>query len=574
VDRPHRRDVAEAEGRALDDLGVGRIEVDADGHVRWMNDEAVSITGWSFAQAVGLRVEELLTASPDGPLVAEALLNVARMVQLELRDGRSETALVSRLSREQGEVVLLRRVRPAGQGGGPRRDALTGLVGRDALLAAARHVEGATSVLAVLDVDAFELAVAACGYDAGDMLLQWVGARLRELVCEGDLLAHLTGSCFGLVLRRDSRAAIERALAEVQHELASFRFNWDDCSFRVETRVGAAVLDGRSAVDALRSAMDACRSARERGGPRVVVATGTREPGARQVALAWVANLEANLGAGRAVLYAQPVKSLRGLEGASFEVLLRVVGADGAHESPVSIIAAAERHGGIERLDRWVIEETLRALGRAGPDAYRHVRTCSINLSGASVTSESLFEFIVSAFGRFGVPPQRVCFEITETAAIADLDAARYLVQQLAALGARVAIDDFGAGVASFGYLRDLPVDAVKIDGSLVRRCRESGLDRCIIESVVRIAGQLGAHTVAEWVDDHETTELLMQLGVDSVQGYFHGRPAPLADLLKELRSRDAPRQKHSGVRRKDTVTSSERDVASSLRGARATGRE
>ncbi|HJL20554.1 MAG TPA: EAL domain-containing protein [Sandaracinaceae bacterium LLY-WYZ-13_1] len=557
MDRRHPREIAESEGRALDELGVGRIEVDAQGCVRWMNAEAEELTGWPFAQAVGVPAARLL--DPDGaPAPADGAFG--GVVRLTRRDGRSTATILSRVDRAHGAVLLLRRVAEAAADPGPRRDRLTGLPGRDALLDEARAGADEGTFLAVLEVQVLDLVVAACGYEAGDLLVQWAAARLRELVHDGreapaqasgsrrSVLVHLTSSCFGILLRRGSTAAAERALRRVQRELASFRFNWDGCSFRVETSVGAAGLRGGAGAT-LERAMRAARTARERGDPRLVLLPAAEARGGPpRAVLGWVANLEPNLDGGRGALHAQPVRSLRGATGAYVEVLLRIVGDDGEPRPPGAVIAAAERHGRVETLDRWVIDRTLATLGARGPSGLRRIHTCAINLSGASVTSDTLFDFIVDAFGRHGVPPHLVCFEITETAAISDLPTARYLVDQLAALGARVAIDDFGSGVSSFSYLRELHADTVKIDGSVIRRCARDPVDRCIVESVVRIAEQLGASTVAEWVEDDETTRLLENLGVDHVQGFFHGRPAPLEGVLEAWADARPPRRAVSGV--------------------------
>ena len=533
MERRHPREVAEREGAALDELGVGRIEIDEEGCVRWMNQEAERLTGWPFGMAVGVSVDRLLTTDAQD---APSTLDATSVVRLERRGGGETTTLLRSVRRRHGAVLLLRSVEEPETEPAPRRDRVTGLLGRDALLEATEAV-ALGSFLAIVDVQVFDLVVAACGYEAADLLLQWVAARLREAIDDAELLTHLTTSSFGLLLRRDGAGAAERALRRVQRDLASFRFNWGACSFRVETSIGAVERGDETAGETLEQALRACRAARERGDPRLVLMPRREEDdGARRrEALGWVANLEPNLESGRATLHAQAVHSLRGERGAYYEVLLRVVDESGAARGPGSIIEVAERHGRVETLDRWVIDRTLQALGEVGPRELRAIDTFAINLSGASVTSDTLFDYIVDAFGRYAVPPHLICFEITETAAISDLETARYLVSQLKALGARVALDDFGAGVASFSYLRQLDVDTVKIDGSIVRRCAQDAVDRCIVEAVVRIAAQLGAKTVAEWVEDEETEALLRDLGVDRVQGFLRGRPRALAGVLAEL---------------------------------------
>jgi EAL domain-containing protein (putative c-di-GMP-specific phosphodiesterase class I) len=263
----------------------------------------------------------------------------------------------------------------------------------------------------------------------------------------------------------------------------------------------------------------------------------------RRETLRWLGGLPEHLRSGRVRLFAQPIRPLRPERsgGAHFEILIRPLGEDGTPQSPGGIIAEAERHGLMETVDRWVVEQTLETLSRLPNDRLRDVETCAINLTGASLGSESLLGFIVDHLGRTRIAPGKICFEVTETTAVGHVGEVRWLMQELRGMGCRFAIDDFGSGMASYGYLRDLPVDYLKIDGTFVRSCARDELDRSIVESIVHVARTLSVRTVAEWVDDLPTAELLRDVGVDYLQGFEFGRPSPLGEVLGASHLRSVP---------------------------------
>jgi EAL domain-containing protein (putative c-di-GMP-specific phosphodiesterase class I) len=308
------------------------------------------------------------------------------------------------------------------------------------------------------------------------------------------------------------------------------------------------------ASEVLGAADHACRLAKENGRGRVqVYLEGDDQMAKGRRSIAWVAGLQRNLEEGRLRLFAQTIQRLvpraRGgtkgggvgpvpavtTEGAHFEILVRLVGEDGRMESPVGIIQAAEHSGMMDAIDRFVVRQAFRMIGALPQRAMARLDTCAINLSGVSLLREGLFDYVVQEMHRANVPPSKICFEITETAALANLGEVLWLMQELGAMGCRFAIDDFGSGHASYGYIETLPVDYVKIDGLFVRDLPENALHRAIVESVHRISCTLGIETVAEAVETQAIADLLTGMGVHYAQGWLYSKPVPLGDVLAGL---------------------------------------
>lgn len=244
----------------------------------------------------------------------------------------------------------------------------------------------------------------------------------------------------------------------------------------------------------------------------------------------WATRIRSALDEERFCLYAQNIAPLQGdkHKGMHFEVLLRLRDESGQILAPSHFIPAAERYGLMPSVDRWVISKTLQTLSQQSGYA-KLVDTCSINLSGSSLDDEALLEFITAQMQYYGIAPQILCFEITETSAIGNLSNARRLIQALRAMGCRFALDDFGVGMSSLTYLKQLPVDYLKIDGGFVRDMLQDRGDHAMVEMINRIGQTLGKKTVAEFVESREIAEELMSMGVDYVQGYAIARPQPLS---------------------------------------------
>src|SRR5262249_12915419 len=339
-----------------------------------------------------------------------------------------------------------------------------------------------------------------------------------------------------LLMEIDAREA-ERVARELMRRLGEFRFGFRDKSFAVGASFGVVHFGAEMsrAADVLGAADHACRMAKDAGRGRVQMYLETDDAVlGRRRSIHWVAGLQKNLEDGRLKLFAQGIHPLdRDREvGAHFEVLVRLVDETGRFQSPVGIIQAAEHSGMMDAIDRFVVRQAFRMIGALPQRAMRKLDTCAINLSGVSLLREGLLDYIVQEMHRANVPPSKICFEVTETAALANLGEVLWLMQELGAMGCRFAIDDFGSGHASYGYIENLPVDYVKIDGMFVRDLHDNALHRAIVESVQRIGCTLGIRTVAESVETQAIADLCMRLGVDYAQGWLYGRPIPMTDVL------------------------------------------
>jgi diguanylate cyclase (GGDEF)-like protein len=414
-------------------------------------------------------------------------------------------------------------------------DPLTGLLNRPQFIKQCEQalLTAGDGVLVLLDIDQFRLINDASGLDAGDSLLAWVAAALREAMGKNDAAARLGGNEFGLLMRDASVAGAQKTAERLQQRLHDFRFAWRESTFSVRSSIGVVPVSERfESASALLGAVEAAAAqAKRRGGNQVFVWQDHEEAAdvARRNALAWVARIKDNLTRGHVQLYCQPIVPLASHEdGESFEILFRMIGADGTVRGPQDVVLMAERYGLMDAIDQWVVKNTLRDLARDRKRLER-IDHCSINLSATSLKGEALLDVIHTELSASRVPPRKICFEITETAAVDNLAEVRWLMDQLKTIGCRFSLDDFGSGMASYAYLRDLAVDYIKIDRTFVKDMDVDDLSSVIIESIHQIAGLLGARTVAEGVETQAIASALTALGIDYAQGYFFARPGPLS---------------------------------------------
>lgn len=422
------------------------------------------------------------------------------------------------------------------------RDALTGLPNRaafeDDLRAALADHARRPLLVAYLDLDQFKIINDTLSHAAGDALLHELAPVIRARLPAGVQLYRIGGDEFALLAPHVDSERAPLLLGELCEAVAAFRFAWAQGLVSTRVSIGYAVVEGAEAeFDALLVMSDvdaACFTAKELGGGRVQrAAPGELAVRERTGAMQWVMRLGEALEQDRFELFCQPIVPLHGgVEGGHFEVLLRKRDpASGELLPPGEFIAAAERFGLSSRLDRHVIERCLQWL-EAHPQAVQTMRQCSINLSASSLVDPTLARYLRERLARSTVPPHRLCFEVTETGAVRDLERAAGFMHELRALGCRFALDDFGTGFCSFSYLSELEVELLKIDGSFVRAASSSPLALAVVESIVRIAQVTGRRTVAEWVESPELAERMRALGVDYAQGYAFGRPVPMAEYF------------------------------------------
>ncbi len=432
-----------------------------------------------------------------------------------------------------------------------RHDALTELPNRREFeerlgraLESARRDE-CEAAMCYLDLDQFKVINDTCGHMAGDELLRQLSQTLRTRVRKHDTLARLGGDEFGVLLEQCSIAEALRVAEQLRAAVEAFRFQWAQKSFRIGVSVGLVSVDATSGdiTDLLSRADAACYAAKDQGRNRVhVYDDADSDLAQRHGEMQWVMHVQHALEEGNFCIDCQPIVPIGqdgpsgqdGAEGGHYELLLRMQDDQGRLVPPGVFLPAAERYNLIGRVDRWMVGAALDWLSNAEPGKC-DMAFCSINLSGQSLAEEGLLEFIIARLHDSGVSPGRICFEITETAAIANLARATRFITALKDIGCRFALDDFGSGLSSFAYLKTLPVDYLKIDGMFVKDIVDDPIDREMVRSINEIGHLMGKRTIAEFVENDEILAVLRDIGVDYAQGYGIGRPRPLAELAEDV---------------------------------------
>jgi diguanylate cyclase (GGDEF)-like protein len=419
-------------------------------------------------------------------------------------------------------------------------DALTGLVNRreferrlDDAIAGARRGD-ATHVLCYVDLDRFKIVNDTSGHLAGDVLLRDVARILRDAVRDSDTVARLGGDEFGLLLAGCPLDKARQIADDLCRRLAEHRFVWKDRVFQIGASIGLVELarESSSVEDTLAAADGACYMAKRQGSGQVVVYSARDEAVARTTGeIQWLQKLQSALRDGRFSLYVQPivptVASASGGSGPALEVLVRLRDDTGREVPPSEFVRAAERYRLMGLIDRWVVEHAIDAVA-SGVLAIPPGRCASINVSGQTLGDTQFLEFVVDCLDRSGVAPSQLCFEMPESAVVANLEHARRFVGVLHGMGCRFALDDFGSGVGSFSNLRSLPLDYLKIDGSFTRSIGRDSVSEAMVAATVKLARTLDFKVVAEQVEDAASLDLVRQMGIDYVQGYAVGRPRPL----------------------------------------------
>ncbi len=397
--------------------------------------------------------------------------------------------------------------------------------------------DGSEHALLYLDLDQFKVVNDTCGHFAGDELLRQVSLRLSRGVRGADVLARLGGDEFGVLLENCSVEKGREVAEKLLESIREYRFAWQDSVFSIGASIGLVAIT-RQARDAaaLMSAADiACYAAKDGGRNAIrVYAAEDAEQARREGEMRWTARITKAIRDEMLHLACQPIFPLRpGLdEPAHYEILLRMHDARGRQIPPSAFLPAAERYGLIHDLDSWVLDSALQhyAEHHGCADAARPVY--AVNISGPSLASDRFLAYAVDKLREYAVPAGALCVEITETAAITNLTRALRFMESLKALGCRFALDDFGTGLASFSYLKSLPVDYLKIDGGFVQDILDDTLDRTIVESINNLSHAMGLKTIAECVESEAVLARLRALGVDYAQGYHLARPMPLSELV------------------------------------------
>lgn len=419
-------------------------------------------------------------------------------------------------------------------------DAMTGLVNRREIdnrlqqsIDDARSFGDAHAFL-FLDLDQFKLINDTCGHVAGDQLLRQIAGVLMLHMRSNDWMGRLGGDEFAIFLGRTGLDEALHIAERLRRALSASIFPWDGKRFNVTCSIGIARVSGEQvdASDVLRAADRACYQAKEDGRNCIrVYRESDQMMSRRRDDLAWVAEIREAIVEGRILLYAQRIEALHGPATLGYEVLVRLVDAQGVVYPPEQFLPAAERFGEAISIDRLVIAMALRLL-EDHPAHLQALDLCHLNVSAQSIANPDFRSHVANLLDITRVPPAKLCFELTETAAIGNITRAREFIDEMRARGCRIALDDFGSGMASFAYLKTLPVDVLKIDGVFVRDLANNAVDPVLVRSMCEVARSLGKTTVAEWVEDRALIDRLRELGVDQAQGYGIHEPCALAELI------------------------------------------
>jgi diguanylate cyclase (GGDEF)-like protein/PAS domain S-box-containing protein len=421
-------------------------------------------------------------------------------------------------------------------------DALTGLVNRREFEVRLQEVlektrdEDSQHALCYLDLDQFKIINDTCGHVAGDELLRQLGALLQDCVRREDTLARLGGDEFAVLMTNCSLNQAARVANALRQAIVDYRFLWGENSFSIAVSIGLVPISrtSESIAGVLSAADTACYAAKDDGRNRIhIYEENDAELARRYREIEWIAKINSALEEDRFKLCYQPivpVDSENDYGQQHYELLVRMEDEKGHLIKPVSFLPAAERYKYSVRIDRWVVGTALDWL-YSNPSHVEDLFLCSINLSGHSLGDEEFLAFVLAKLDATGVPAHKICFEVTETAAIANLSSATRFIQEIKERKCRFALDDFGSGLSSFAYLKQLPVDFIKIDGLFVRDIVEDPIDKAMVKSINDVAKVMDKQTIAEFVETQATLEMLRDLGVDYAQGHFISEPRLIDDL-------------------------------------------
>jgi diguanylate cyclase (GGDEF)-like protein/PAS domain S-box-containing protein len=545
----------------LESLVNGVIVVVTSGHIKYLNPAAVEMTGIELENAVGDRADNVLNITDEqtgikqnrllqrclngehmlgneGSLILHSAYGEKRHIEITM------SVMHNSVKEVIGVVIVMHDVSQTRELSRQlyhkaTHDSLTGLINRyefeKRLNNMLERADG-EHVLCYMDLDQFKVVNDTCGHIAGDELLRQLTTILLSIVSKRDTLARLGGDEFGLLLEYCPVPRAVRKINEISDAVKEFKFTWEGQHFVVGCSFGLVKIDDTtlSPTAALSAADAACYVAKDSGGNRMEIShPDNTEIKQRHGEMQWIGRVRDALDEERLELYMQTILPLQGREdNGHIEILVRLREGDELY-LPGAFIPAVERYNLQTDLDRYVIAHTLSWIEQQ----EQPPETVAINLSGKSLPDENFLDFIINRLNMNKVDPCRVCFEITETAAITNLAYARTFISRLRDLGCRFSLDDFGSGLSSFAYLKYLPVDYLKIDGVFVRDIAEDPMDRSIVASIAAIGEVLGMKTIAEYVEDGNILSIVEEIGVDYAQGYHISKPAPLSTWHLESRS-------------------------------------
>jgi diguanylate cyclase (GGDEF)-like protein/PAS domain S-box-containing protein len=554
----------------LQSIGDGVVTTDAEGRVDYINPVAQNLTGWDMRGSRGKPVTDIMTivnehtrATVDNPVTR--CLKDGRVITLaentilinkagdEIPIQDSAAPIRDRIGNIIGSVMVFHDTSKESRlfrqlSYQASHDAVTGLINRrefeNRLVGSFENLQNEpdrTHALLYIDLDQFKVVNDTFGHTAGDELLRQLSELVQTNIRSTDLLARLGGDEFAILLERCTEQRAVEVAEAIRGSIEGYRFEWQDSFTTVRCSIGVVMVSCEDAdvAGVMSSADVACYSAKDMGRNQVHLYKDS-DASLRHEEMKWVSRITSAVEEERFELYYQPIIGIGKLNGEGpghYELLLRMRDENGDLVAPEQFIPAAERYNLMSTLDRWVIHKALSELAdRDGKGEARY--TIAINLSGTSLSEDRFLEYVVNELEKLQLPHGAICFEITETAAISNLSRVVHFMQALKKLGCKFSLDDFGSGLSSFTYLKNLPVDYLKIDGQFIRNVVDDSVDESMVKAISEVGHAMGIETIAERVETRQVLEKLGALGIEFAQGYYIARPSSVRSFEPWSRTR------------------------------------
>jgi len=551
----------------LRSIGDAVITTDINGSVLIMNPNAEALTGWTLQEAEGQNINSIfqiidedskhhfINPVEDVLTTGETIHSTATEILIDRNDKQygveHSVAPITDLNNEiLGLIVIFRDVTETRAlskqlNHQATHDNLTGLVNRREFEIRLDHAflnvraDNIEYALCYMDLDQFKLINDTCGHNAGDEVLRQISTILKQHIRRSDTLARLGGDEFGVLLEACSLTKAEQIAYVLLRAINDFRFVWQGQTFDIGVSIGVAPITALTAnISELLSAADtACFLAKDKGRNRIhIYHPDDSELEQHRGEIQWIQRINEALEQNNFILYYQSIVSLNEANPAAnhYEILVRMMNDIGDLIPPMAFIPAAERYKLMPSIDQWVIHNTLVEISRIYNDSGSTFNECvfTINISGQTLSATDISDYILDEIIENNIKPSAICFEITETSAIANMSSALRFITKLKEAGCLFALDDFGSGLSSFSYLKTLPVDYIKIDGSFVRDIYDDSTDHAFVESITQIAHVMNIETIAEFVEGREILQELRNIGVDYAQGFYIATPTPLSSFI------------------------------------------
>ena len=547
----------------LHSIGDAVITTNVYGKIEYMNHIAESLTSWSLEEAKNQLVQDIfliedidtgeamhelvMSCLDDGTIIHKSILRLINKNGSKVDIESSISPILTTSGSTEGVVIVFhdetqRRQLENKIKYQAAHDALTDLLNRDTFdVELTNHVYSAihnshNHMLCYLDLDRFKLINDTAGHSAGDQCLIQVTSLIQSCIRNNDILGRLGGDEFGLILQNCSHESALKISNNITKAISEMEFNWDGCNYNIGVSIGINPLNKntKDSAEAIRKADLACYTAKDHGRGRVYIyEEQNSELIRREEENYWATRIRKAIKENRLKLYAQQIVSLKhtGNHNRHYEILVRLLDEDNSIVQPNSFIPAAERYNLMTAIDRKIIFETFKFINKHSHED-EHNTQYSINLSGNTLGDENITDYIRDTAEQFKIDTKTICFEITETTAIKNIQQAKSLIKKLKFVGFKFALDDFGSGLSSFQYLKNLPIDYLKIDGSFVADMVNNNIDYAMVSAINEVGHVMGIETIAEYVENDQIIKKLQEINVDYGQGYGIAQPQPIEETL------------------------------------------